>query len=144
MLINQDTVIIETIYIGEHETLRIENNSVIDINDLQTVIQHRGKALMSVGEYQGENAAYKAIKAAMASPLLENTSINGAMGVLAHFEMHPDFQMMELSKAIAIIEENTDENADVIYGTSIDASLPRDYIRITFIATGINDIDTKE
>jgi cell division protein FtsZ len=113
-----------------------ENDINLDFADLKTVMCHRGMALMGVGEHQGENAAYEAIKAAIESPLLDNMSINGAMGVLVHFSMHPDFPMMDLSEAMAVVQESADEDADVIFGTTTDANLPVDFIRITLVATG--------
>ncbi|MFA6395050.1 MAG: cell division protein FtsZ, partial [Sulfurimonas sp.] len=65
-----------------------ENDINLDFADLQTVMSHRGLALMGVGEYKGENAAYEAIKNAIESPLLDNMSITGALGVLVHFNTH--------------------------------------------------------
>ncbi len=113
-----------------------ENDINLDFADLETVMSHRGMALMGVGEYQGENAAYEAIKAAIESPLLDNMSINGAMGVLVHFNMHPDFPMMELAEAMDVVHESADEEAEVIFGTSTDDSFATDYVRITLVATG--------
>ncbi len=113
-----------------------ENDINLDFADLETVMSHRGMALMGVGEYQGENAAYEAIKAAIESPLLDNMSINGAMGVLVHFNMHPDFPMMELAEAMDVVHESADEEAEVIFGTSTDESFATDYVRITLVATG--------
>ncbi len=108
----------------------------LDFADLQTVMSHRGMALMGVGEHQGENAAYEAIKAAIESPLLDNMSINGAMGVLVHFHMNPNFPMMELNEAMNVVHDSADEEADVIFGTSSDEELDVDFIRITLVATG--------
>jgi len=68
-------------------------------------------------------------------------SINGAMGVLVHFTMHPDFPMISISEAMGVVEESADENADVIFGTTTDATLPVDYIKITLIATGFEHED---
>jgi cell division protein FtsZ len=113
-----------------------ENDINLDFNDLKTVMSHRGMALMGVGEHEGENAAYEAIKAAIESPLLDNMSINGAMGVLVHFSMHPDFPMMELAEAMDVVEESAHEEAEVIFGTSTDENLAEDYIKITIVATG--------
>ena len=113
-----------------------ENDINLDFADLKTVMCHRGMALMGVGEYQGENAAYEAIKAAIESPLLDNMSINGAMGVLVHFHMHPEFPMMEMSEAMDIVHESADSDADVIFGTTTDENMPLDAIRITLVATG--------
>jgi len=113
-----------------------ENDINLDFADLQTVMSHRGLALMGVGEYNGENAAYEAIKNAIESPLLDNMSINGALGVLVHFNMHPEFPFMELSAAMDVVHNSVDESAEVIFGTTTDENLPIDFIRITLIATG--------
>ena len=113
-----------------------DNDINLDFADLRTVMSHRGMALMGVGEHEGENAAYEAIKTAIESPLLDNMSINGAMGILVHFYMHPDFPMMEITEAMDVIEESAHEDADVIWGTSTDASLAIDYVKITIVATG--------
>lgn len=113
-----------------------DNDINLDFADLQTVMSHKGMALMGVGEHQGENAAYEAIKAAIESPLLDNMSINGAMGVLVHFSMHPDFPMLELADAMEVVHESAHDDAEVIWGTSTDATLPEDYVKITIVATG--------
>ncbi|MDF1881039.1 cell division protein FtsZ [Sulfurimonas sp. MAG313] len=112
------------------------NDINLDFADLQTVMSHRGMALMGMGTFQGENAAYEAIKSAIESPLLDNISINGAMGVLVHFHMHPDFSLIEMNEAMTVIDESADEDADVIFGTTTDDTLALDYIRVTLVATG--------
>jgi hypothetical protein len=93
-------------------------------------------ALMGIGEHEGDNAADEAIKAAMESPLLDSMSRNGAMGVLVHFSMHPDFSMMKLAEAMEVVHNNTHDDTEVIWGTSIDKTLPKNYMKITVIATG--------
>jgi len=113
-----------------------DNDINLDFADLQTVMSHRGLALMGVGEYKGENAAYEAIKNAIESPLLDNMSVNGALGVLVHFSMHPEFPFMELSAAMDVVHNSVDDSADVIFGTTTDETLPKDFIRITLVATG--------
>ncbi|MCX6076115.1 MAG: cell division protein FtsZ [Campylobacterales bacterium] len=113
-----------------------ENDINLDFADLQTVMSHKGMALMGVGEFEGENAAYEAIKAAIESPLLDNMSINGAMGVLVHFKMHPNFPLMEISDAMNVVHESAHEDAEVIFGTSTDETIPENYIKITIVATG--------
>ena len=113
-----------------------QNDINLDFADLQTVMNHKGMALMGVGEHEGDNAAYEAIKAAIESPLLDNMSINGAMGVLVHFSMHPDFPTMEIYEAMNVVNESADDEADIIFGTSTNESLPVDYVKITIVATG--------
>jgi cell division protein FtsZ len=93
-------------------------------------------ALMGVGEHEGDNAAYEAIKAAIESPLLDNMSINGAMGVLVHFSMHPDFPIMDIYDAMNVVNESADDEADIIFGTSTDSELAGNYVKITIVATG--------
>ncbi len=121
-----------------------DNDINLDFADLQTVMSHRGMALMGVGEHQGENAAYEAIKAAIESPLLDNMSINGAMGVLVHFHMHPNFPMMEMNEAMGVVHDSADPEADVIFGTSSDDTLDVDFVRITLVATGFEHEEKKE
>jgi len=113
-----------------------DNDINLDFADLQTVMSHKGMALMGVGEHEGDNAAYEAIKAAIGSPLLDNMSINGAMGVLVHFTMHPDFPIMEINKAINVVHESAGEDADIFFGTSTDESFSEDFVKITIVATG--------
>jgi cell division protein FtsZ len=91
---------------------------------------------MGVGEHEGENAAYEAIKSAVESPLLDNMSINGAMGVLVHFKINPNFPIMEVSDAMEVVHESAHDEADVIFGTSTDEALSEDYVKITIVATG--------
>ncbi len=113
-----------------------DNDINLDFADLQTVMNHKGMALMGVGEHEGENAAYEAIKAAIESPLLDNMSINGALGVLVHFNMHPDFPIMEIYDAMNVVNESADDDADIIFGTSTDTTLSENYVKITIVATG--------
>ena len=112
------------------------NDINLDFADLKTVMNHKGMALMGVGEHEGDNAAYEAIKSAIESPLLDNMSINGAMGVLVHFSMHPDFPTMEIYEAMNVINESAHDDADIIFGTSTDENIAENYIKITIIATG--------
>ena len=116
-----------------------ENDINLDFADVKTVMSHRGLALMGTGYATGTNAAYDAAKAAIESPLLDNISIDGAMGVLVHFDIHPDYPIMEIGEAMSIVEESADEDASVIFGTTTDINMDPDEVRITIIATGFED-----
>jgi cell division protein FtsZ len=116
-----------------------ENDINLDFADVKTVMGHRGLALMGAGYSTGTNAAYDAAKAAIESPLLDNISIDGAMGVLVHFDIHPDYPIMEIGEAMNIVEESADEDASVIFGTTTDESMDIDEVRITIVATGFED-----
>ena len=115
------------------------NDINLDFADVRTVMKHRGLALMGAGSSVGAGAAYDAAKAALESPLLDNISISGAMGVLVHFDIHPDYPILEISKAMEIIEENADEEAAVIFGTTTSPDNNPEEVRITIVATGFED-----
>lgn len=116
-----------------------ENDINLDFADVKTIMSHKGLALMGVGYSAGTNAAYDAAKAAIESPLLDNISIDGAMGVLVHFDIHPDYPILEISEAMNIVEENADEDANVIFGTTTNPDMDIDEVKITIIATGFDD-----
>ena len=116
-----------------------ENDINLDFADVKTVMSHRGLALMGAGYSTGTNAAYDAAKAAIESPLLDNISIDGAMGVLVHFDIHPDYPIMEIGEAMSIVEESADEDAAVIFGTTTNENMDIDEVKITIIATGFED-----
>jgi len=115
------------------------NDINLDFADVKTVMSHRGLALMGVGESQGSSAAYDAAKTAIESPLLDNLSIDGAMGILVHFHIHPDYPLAEISEAMDIVEENADEDANIIFGTTTSEDFPLDQVKLTIIATGFED-----
>ncbi len=114
------------------------NDINLDFADVKTVMSHRGLALMGSGKSEGTNAAYDAAKAAIDSPLLDNISINGAMGVLVHFYIHPDYPILQISEAMETIEDHADEDASVIFGTTTNTNIPIDEVKITIVATGFD------
>lgn len=113
-----------------------ESDINVDFADVRTIMSHRGLALMGVGESAGNQAAHEAIKNAIESPLFDNMSINGAMGVLIHFKMHPDYPMEEMDQALSIVHDTASDEADVIFGTTLDESMEGDKVEITIVATG--------
>lgn len=118
------------------------NNDInLDFADLKTVMTHKGTALMGIGEHKGDEAASIAVQQAINSPLLDNVSIDGAMGILVHFQTHPSYSMIDLGEAMTVAENTSDADADVIFGTSTDDSLDEDYVKVTLIATGFEKID---
>jgi len=120
-----------------------EHDINLDFADVNTVMSHRGLALMGVGEANGPSSAYEAVKNAIESPLLDNMSINGAMGVLVHFHIHPEYPLLEISEAMGIVEDNADEDAHVIFGTTTDETLAPDEVKITIVATGFENDEEK-
>jgi cell division protein FtsZ len=112
------------------------NDINVDFADVQTIMSHKGMAILGVGEAEGVDSAVEAVKNAIESPLLDNLSINGAMGVLVHFHMHPDFPLTQIQNAMDIIYDSAHEEADVIFGTTTDEKIDNNSVKITIVATG--------
>jgi len=106
----------------------------LDFADVKTIMQDAGLAHMGVGFGSGENRAEEAAKEAIESPLLE-TEIDGATGVLLNITAGEDLSLFEVDRAATIAREASDEDANVIFGATIDESLG-DRIQVTVIATG--------
>ncbi len=106
----------------------------LDFADVKTIMRDAGSALMAIGRGTGEARCAEAAKAAIESPLLE-MSIDGATGVLYNISAGADLSLSEVSEAAEIIRTAADDDAEIIFGTSIDESLGRD-VTITLIATG--------
>ncbi|WP_429971255.1 cell division protein FtsZ [Fructilactobacillus sp. Tb1] len=108
----------------------------LDFADVTSVMKNKGTALMGVGVASGENRAAEATKKAINSPLLE-VSIAGARDILLNIT-GSDLGIFEASEAADIIREATSEDANFIFGTSIDENMG-DEISVSVIATGIDD-----
>ena len=109
----------------------------LDFADVKTIMRDAGSALMAIGHGQGDTRCIDAAKEAIESPLLE-MSIQGATGVLYNITGGTNLTLIETSEAAEIIRAAVDEDAEIIYGTSIDPSLG-DAVAITLIATGFDD-----
>jgi len=121
-----------------------EDDINLDFADVKTVMSHKGTALMGTGMAKGEEGAVEAMRKALNSPLLDEISIHGAMGVLVHFNMYPDCSLYELSEAMDMIEDNVDEDAHVIFGTTSNPKFEDGQVIVTIIATGFDKIPPKE
>ncbi len=109
----------------------------LDFADVTTVMKGKGVALMGIGEASGEDAASKAMRAALDYKLLEENSIMGAKAALINVTGGPNMVLGEVEDAIGMIEQEADDNADIIWGSVIKEDLG-DEIRITVIATGFD------
>ncbi len=106
----------------------------VDFADVRTVMERAGAAMMGLGQASGNERARRALEQAMRSPLLE-TSINDAQGVLLNITSSEDVTLAEVNHAAQQIAEAVSQNANIIFGSVIDARL-RDTVRVTLIATG--------
>lgn len=109
----------------------------LDFADVTTVMRDKGVALMGIGTGRGDDAASKAMRAALDYKLLEENSIHGAKAALINVTGGPDMVLGEIEDALGLIESEADDQADIIWGSVIKDDMA-DEIRITVIATGFD------
>src|SRR5690606_6308434 len=112
----------------------------LDFNDVRTIMNEMGMALMGTGIGRGENRATEAARAAISNPLLEDLSMQGARGVLINFTGGPDMTLFEVEEAAKLIQDASHEEANIIFGAVIDEAMEESgEMRVTVIATGLDD-----
>ena len=109
----------------------------VDFNDVKSVMQDAGSALMGIGSAAGDGRALAATEQAIASPLLES-SIDGAHGVLLFFQGGSDLGLFEISEAANLVREAVHPEANIIFGNVVDGALG-DEVRVTVIAAGFDE-----
>ncbi|MBU8546578.1 MULTISPECIES: cell division protein FtsZ [Roseomonadaceae] len=115
----------------------------LDFADIRTVMAEMGKAMMGTGEAEGEGRAVKASEEAISNPLLEDTSMHGARGVLINITGGLDMTLFEVDEAANRIRKEVDEDANVIFGSSVDENM-NGRIRVSVVATGIDAREARE
>jgi len=115
----------------------------VDFADVKTIMSEQGLALMGTGRASGELRALRAMEQAISSPLLEDVSIDGARGLLINITAGRDITLQEINEAICIAQEAADPEANIIFGSLVDANA-RDEVKITVIATGFVARETQK
>ncbi len=113
----------------------------LDFADVRTVMSGMGMAIMGTAIRDGDGRAAEAAHAAIHSPLLEDTTIEGARGVLINISGGPGMTLHEVNEAAAIVQSAADEDANILFGAVIDEAL-EGKIKITVIATGFEPYPT--
>jgi cell division protein FtsZ len=109
----------------------------LDFADVRTIMARMGRAVMGTGVAQGENRAVEAAQKAIASPLLEEGSIEGAECVLVNITGGPDLALQEVTDSLNIIQKAADDQAQIIFGSVVKEDQEEDVV-ITVIATGFD------
>ncbi|WP_271894726.1 cell division protein FtsZ [Candidatus Phyllobacterium onerii] len=109
----------------------------LDFADVRSVMREMGKAMMGTGEASGDGRAMAAAEAAIANPLLDETSMRGAKGLLISITGGRDMTLFEVDEAATRIREEVDQDANIILGATFDESL-EGIIRVSVVATGID------
>ena len=110
----------------------------VDFADVKTVMSEMGQAMMGAASATGANRAAEAAHNALSSPLLEDTNIRGAKGILVNVTAGPDLSIGEFGAVGGMIRDMASDDATVVIGTSIDSNM-KDELRVTMVATGIVD-----
>lgn len=110
----------------------------LDFADVRSVMRNMGKAMMGTGEASGEGRAMQAAEAAISNPLLDETSMKGARGLLVSVVGGKDLTLFEVDEATTRIREEVDDDANIIFGATFDDSL-EGIIRVSVVATGIDE-----
>jgi cell division protein FtsZ len=115
----------------------------LDFADVKAIMKGMGMAFMGTGIASGDNRAMDAAQKAISSPLLVDTSIEGARGVLINITGGKDLTLHEVSKASELIHRMAHAEANIIFGTVIDNSM-KEMVKVTVIATGFDAVKEKE
>jgi len=129
-----DTVLQQAVQ-GISDLILVPGLVNLDFADVRTIMSGMGMAMMGTGVGKGANRALDAAQKAIASPLLDDTSIEGAKGILINFTGGHDLSIHEVEEAARIVQEAAHEEANIIFGAVLDPSL-EDEVRMTVIATG--------
>jgi len=122
---------------GISDLITIPGEINVDFADVRTIMTGMGMALMGTGVAKGEHRALEAAQRAISSPLLEETSIQGARGVLINISGGHDLTLHEVAEAARIISDAVDPDANIISGMVIDPGLD-EAMKVTVIATGFD------
>ena len=109
----------------------------LDFADVRSIMREMGRAMMGTGESSGEGRALAAAEAAIANPLLDETSMKGAQGLLISITGGRDMTLFEVDEAATRIREEVDPDANIILGATFDEAL-EGIIRVSVVATGID------
>jgi cell division protein FtsZ len=124
---------------GISDLITIHGLINLDFADVRTIMNEMGVALMGTGTASGDERATEAARSAISSPLLEDLSIEGAHGVLINITGGPDLTLFEVNEASTLIQEAAHEDANIIFGAVIDDNMDAGLMRVTVIATGLDD-----
>jgi cell division protein FtsZ len=107
----------------------------VDFADVRTIMAEQGMALMGTGRSSGPNRAVEAMQAAISSPLLEDVTLEGAMGLLVNITGGSTLTLHEVDEAVSMAQAAADPDANIIFGSVVDERMEGE-VKITVIATG--------
>ena len=116
----------------------------LDFADVKTIMAERGLAIIGTGSAKGTDRAISAGQMAISSPLLEDTSFKGALGLIINITGGPDLSLKEVNQTAELITAEAHPDAEIIFGAIVDSNESSDEIKVTVIATGFEGAVKKE
>jgi cell division protein FtsZ len=115
----------------------------VDFEDVRTMMSIGGHSIMGMGEGEGEEKVFDAIKRAVENPLIDDKSIKGARGILVNFTCGEDTTIEEITKGVEYLTKESQTDAEIKFGVVIDEKY-EGRIKATVIATGLPDNSRKQ
>ena len=122
---------------GISDVINVPGLINLDFADVNTVMSNMGDAIMGSAIASGDDRAQTAAEEAISSPLIDDVSISGAIGVLVNITGGKDMSLYEVNEAVSVIYEAAGQDANVIFGAVIDERCDGE-VRVTVIATGLH------
>ena len=110
----------------------------LDFADVKAIMENAGRAVIGVGIGSGESGAFEAAKRAISNPLLEESSIEGAKGILINITGGLNMSLDAVQQAASLIHDSAHDDANIILGAVINSDMEDD-VRVTVIATGLDE-----
>jgi cell division protein FtsZ len=148
-IVDKSTPIIDSFKMADHVLLQavrgisdlitIPGLINLDFADIRTIMKDAGISMMGTGIADGEGRALEAAKMAISSPLLENVSISGALGLLINITGSSNMTLFEVNEACKLIQQETDDDANIIFGSVINDDM-KESISVSVMATGFDQV----
>ena len=113
-----------------------EGDICLDIADIKTVLDYRGVAFFGSAHDSTKDAALIAIEDAVKNANIKDHSLRDMQAVLVHFTIHPDYKLIKIAHAMEVIYEHAHYATDIIWGTTTDKSLSKEYVKAVVLLTG--------
>jgi len=111
----------------------------LDFADVKTIMSEKGMAIIGSGEAEGQDRALTAGQLAISSPLLEDTSFKGALGLIINITGGPDLSLKEVNQTAEFITKEAHPDAEIIFGAVVDPNINHQQVKVTVIATGFEN-----
>ena len=119
-----------------------ENDILVDMQDIESILQYKGIALLGISEFLGLDAVRNTLINIVSSLKRNAVLISDAKGAIIQFKLHPMHPVMEICEGLDVIHEEINDETELIFCTQTDKSLPLDYVRTTFFIASMRSANS--